>query len=628
MAKQNVGFGERHLEKFVVGVAGAVLAAMAFLFAVQDPYSIEVSGETLGPGSFYPRLDELASQKLSSLKNASGGDAKDPSGIWKPPQQSQRVSTDIPVVFAAIHPPVPKLDSSITPGGQLDLVGILPPGKPAGTSGRAYASLPPSQVKVISDRPVAAPPSDIRTDELKDVHWVTVFASVPRRAQQEAFSKANYAVDRRLLIVTNTEAERQRMLPSGEWDKPEKVVRTFSPLVLAGQRTLEIRTVNGAQEIAPEAYKVIEMYRSEAITTQGEILRPPLQPALPPESQLDWTVPKSMPGGVEFKWVEDFGVAVAAPEDAAAKEGPGGVRAFDYKKVKAEIDGLITKGKFAEADVKVQEALRGTATLPPNQKKELEDLSTQLQPRIQQETTRLEQERLRRQQIEAASLGADIDLLWVTDLSAEPGETYRYRVRLVALNPNAGLVRKLKNPEDAAKILLTGEWSDWCDPVTLKPSKYLFCTAADPDVIKLELNQWSLGEWDKTSQTVSLGHPLTFQDKLKEFSYEAVPAVFEAAAKWEERNVDPRRGIRYFDPRDTAAILFVRADGEVEEHLVLEDVKKRRDLQSEFAPRNKEGQQQRRAVTPGQMPGPGGPGGPRFPGPGGYPGAGRFRDEG
>ncbi len=70
MAKQNVGFGERHLEKLVFGAAGAVLAGVAFMYLVQDPYKLEVGGQSVNPAGFYTQLDEQAQRMQQALKNA------------------------------------------------------------------------------------------------------------------------------------------------------------------------------------------------------------------------------------------------------------------------------------------------------------------------------------------------------------------------------------------------------------------------------------------------------------------------------------------------------------------------------------------------------------------------------
>jgi hypothetical protein len=49
MAKQNVTFIERHVEKVVIGVTGAVLLATAVLYLVGTPHKVDVQGESLGP---------------------------------------------------------------------------------------------------------------------------------------------------------------------------------------------------------------------------------------------------------------------------------------------------------------------------------------------------------------------------------------------------------------------------------------------------------------------------------------------------------------------------------------------------------------------------------------------------
>jgi len=582
MAKQNVGFAERHLEKIVVGVAGAVLAAMLFLYVIQDPYVIEVSGETLGPSAFYPALDEQAAQMLGRLKNAGSKEVTE----WKPPSPpAQRNATDLPVVFAQLAPPVPGLELGVEQSGQLDLVGILPPGKPVCTAGKGQVTLPSPQVVLFGEQQARAPEPRV-TEQSSDVSWAAVFATIPRRAQQEAFIKAKYSpgpVNRQLLIVTQVEAERQRRLPSGDWGPTEKVARAYTPVILSGPKTLQMYTQNGRPFMPPDEYQLFERFKTEALRTQDEILRPPFQPLLPPEMQAEWSVPDSFPDGATFDWTQDYNVAVPAPTLAALDGDKGG--RVNYQKAKQEIDALIAAGNYIEAESKILALMENNTALTAKQRTDLQELANQLAPRVDELRQRIEQERNRRLEAQEATLGPDTDLLWVTDLGAEPGETYRYRVRIWALNLHAGQIDKLRNPEDAAKLVLAGEWSEWSDPVRLKPIQYLFCTQIRSEqTIAVEINQWANGQWDKTTnQSIGLGQPVAFQGRLKSFKYDAVAVLVDQGVPYEERSL-VRNTIQYRNPQPTDAVLFVRSDGEVEEHLVAEDVKRRREMASEFAP--------------------------------------------
>lgn len=69
------------------------------------------------------------------------------------------------------------------------------------------------------------------------------------------------------------------------------------------------------------------------------------------------------------------------------------------------------------------------------------------------------------------------------DLTAEPGATYRYRLRYGVNNPLFGRERSLGS-DDPALVSLAGEpvvesgWSDWTDPVAVGRTSYFFVTNA------------------------------------------------------------------------------------------------------------------------------------------------------
>jgi hypothetical protein len=130
--------------------------------------------------------------------------------------------------------------------------------------------------------------------------------------------------------------------------------------------------------------------------------------------------------------------------------------------------------------------------------------------------------------------------------------------------------------------------------VSTQPVKHLFVHAVNSDQsLRVELNQWSGGEWEKINPTMSLGQPAVFQERLKEFSYDAVPVLLDSSAVWEERIVSRQGNIGY-NTRQTTGIVFIRTDGQIEEHLLLEDIKKRRDFANELAAIK----EVRQAITP------------------------------
>src|ERR1043165_1699439 len=119
---------------------------------------------------------------------------------------------------------------------------------------------------------------------------------------------------------------------------------------------------------------------------------------------------------------------------------------------------------------------------------------------------------------------ADVHL-WGHDLTAEPGKTYRYRVKVVVTNPafgrNGALVAE---QQDLAKTpVIESAPSAWTDPVNVLADKYFFITSAtegdsqSPARATAELYQFFYGYYRK-SQPLYLepGDVLTAEVKLPE----------------------------------------------------------------------------------------------------------------
>ena len=69
------------------------------------------------------------------------------------------------------------------------------------------------------------------------------------------------------------------------------------------------------------------------------------------------------------------------------------------------------------------------------------------------------------------------------------------------MNPYAGMATRVKNVDDARKLLIQGQWSEWSQAITVPPAKYLFVTAVPPDGgrVGVALYEWKEGSW-KTAQ--------------------------------------------------------------------------------------------------------------------------------
>jgi len=85
--------------------------------------------------------------------------------------------------------------------------------------------------------------------------------------------------------------------------------------------------------------------------------------------------------------------------------------------------------------------------------------------------------------------------IWVFDLSAKPGKTYKYRMRVIMYNPVAGYKPILKTPEDNLLAGLTSPWSEPVGPVTVERDSYYFVgsIADDGKTANFTVYKWDYG---------------------------------------------------------------------------------------------------------------------------------------
>lgn len=128
MAKQNVTFIERHVEKIVIGVCGAYLGVCA-LYLVSSPNAVEVDGEKLGPKEYYARFREKAETVLGGMKEPAAGlrgrrEEKCVDDIIKnlqPPKVN--LPDQLQVAFVPPSPRVPDMNEKLTTTIELCIFG-------------------------------------------------------------------------------------------------------------------------------------------------------------------------------------------------------------------------------------------------------------------------------------------------------------------------------------------------------------------------------------------------------------------------------------------------------------------------------------------------------------------------
>jgi len=565
MAKQNVTFVERHMEKIVVGVTGAALLAVVVLYVVGTPHSVEVQGEAVGPQQLYAKIRTAAEAARERMKRAQpeppqpgGGTALTlPPTDQTSPYLAEKIPTEFPVPFAPISPSVP--DIQVTERGKIRLAEILPPTDVRVSTGMAYAKLP---------SPVTATSANVsRRDEAgaitADVQWVVVAAAISRKAQREKFNEAQYAVDRQAMMVARVEAERQERLPDGRWSDPV-IVTGYSDIVVPVLRSIQlVPTDSGELVVADQS---IPEYRRllDSSQSQAAILRPPFQKYL--DVPILWQVPPEVSAGTDtVVKLADFEAIVEEPADQKGR-GPGAAGvpgaaapAANPQQRLREVEDLIKNEKYLEAE-EILRTLEAAADVPQLLKNRVQATLRQIQPDV--DRARLEATRQERIAAAIKDFGPDAEPAWLTDVSVQSGRSYRYRIRLLAFNPYVGFVQQLQNPEDAGKVVVEGQWSEWSEPIHVRPTMCVFYNSyrEDSGTAKLEVKNWSTGVWQTGIAEMRVGDKLAFAQGRQEFNYDyALVAGVVPKMTYPDR-AELRGQVSYRD-KPASAVALITADG-------------------------------------------------------------------
>jgi len=171
------------------------------------------------------------------------------------------------------------------------------------------------------------------------------------------------------------------------------------------------------------------------------------------------------------------------------------------------------------------------------------------------------------------------------DDTVAPGKTYRYRMRVRLWNRYVGRRAALRDPSQAEKTLLEGEWSLPSAPVTVAPKRHFFVVAQQfgQPVARVEVFTWHEGNWLRESFDASVGDVIGGSRQVKtgkeddrgrsiretvDFSTDAIVLDLRIDEPVLNRRTVGRKG--EFDYRDTQSLVLVYldpADGQVKERI-------------------------------------------------------------
>ncbi|MBL8881019.1 MAG: hypothetical protein JNG88_18035, partial [Phycisphaerales bacterium] len=224
MAKGAFNVFELHAEKIVLGVVGAFLLAMVWMYLISTPNKVEFDGKQVGPGELDEAILAQANQLQQRVRGLKPPEVNVPdfssqlrkqqeAGLFAPAEGS-------PPLAAAVRRSAPFGVSIRVPGIEAD------EGKPGGT---AIASVTPIKteppvVETGRSMVIAVPAAfeeiarpDDKKPEAVEKPWVTIATYFDKQAQQEAMVAAGYPQYRARVLIAGVDVERQELKADGTW---------------------------------------------------------------------------------------------------------------------------------------------------------------------------------------------------------------------------------------------------------------------------------------------------------------------------------------------------------------------------------------------------------------------------
>lgn len=326
--------------------------------------------------------------------------------------------------------------------------------------------------------------------------------------------------------VIEVEVERQKRGLDGQWGNAEPVTRM--PGITSMTDDLDEQATN---------YRQLQALGAQAAQQEQPILRPEFVAILEGEP---WVPPVEVPDPSEVSEIQSeikllerrLGMidrdiqqkqrALAGPdpqESRRDREGGSGGDAERRRQAANEDRGEDND----QQDVRRQNIEKQIAQLEERREGVMEELGELgWQPEDEQSLDGFDREEYTR---EDPLLESDEVHFWTHDFDVEPGATYRYRTRLVYVNPLFGRKSSLDESlhELADSKLVRSDWSGWGVSVDVSWDEYFFLTGASPGNSAIatasataELYRFYYGYWRKSQVALEPGDRFIAEIELPE----------------------------------------------------------------------------------------------------------------
>jgi hypothetical protein len=503
MAGKSSNFLSDHIEKIALGVAGIIFLYLLFTGVILTPNAVEYQGHTYSPGDIDRQIEKETKELTARLAN-------EPSASKEP---QEKVSDYKSLMENSI-----KLDTSLWP--------VVPHLTTPDDDGRRYM-IPAAPV--ISDAAVdriralayfpkqevggAVKYKDVET-EPNDLDLVTVEARLDVAGLYNSFKESFEGSSVKpqwqdpclaTPIFAAVELQRSREMPDGSWSNWQDVPR----LKTDNMKSL-LRVIERVEDLPRGGMKVrLLQYNKE------DVMRDILQPAA-------YDI-----ASAEERW---YPPSLRNQYLSLIKEQQLARRREEMERTREELEREREDARRNRREGRTTTSSQpdtggGNVTLSPTRTSP-EPSSRRNRPDLSDRDREREELRLRREQEKETQKNPDVQLeqmlitdekqleemteplvFWSHDDTVEPGNTYKYRIRLGVFNSLAG-TNKLNSDSESYKdkVII---WSNFADAGTIEIPDRLYFFATDireaANSVIVEIFRYAMGYWYSKQYVVEAG---------------------------------------------------------------------------------------------------------------------------
>jgi hypothetical protein len=636
MKKGSLNIIELHVEKLILALAVGFMLFVV-VFYMLGPNRVNYKGRELGPDEIDEAIYAEAQRLQQAISNHRPETQEVPDFAAELRRKAREglyvdetVPRELPVAVSFNVPLQTFEDAEGGSGEDIELVKPLAPVAPALRTG---ISLVESQAPLRLG-PVAGARAEVEQGEResKSLSWVTVGAYFPDEAQRQEMINAGYAGYMSKVYLVGTEAQRQEMTDSGDWtDWVDVDLGSAMPKVNIPEPVLDDRSgVILNQDELDGTLDQVKAY-------QAWLKQPRF---LPVDAGDDWAPPPLAGHEDDFdldeeeeeedEEEEERPAVSPQPTDRSGGRAPptatGGGRAgsrFGGGRAGGRMGGGRAGGGQAGAGRAPAQPRTGAGARPQEGRREVrqlfKDLGEAFAEKNYNEVQNIAEnikrhsaanrgdkrkadkylKRVERIRERTEDLGGEPEYvefvrrpetnepaIWFHDTTVEPGKTYRYRMRARLWNRYVGRMEAMKNPDDARRVVLVGDWSLPSDSITVAPKQHFFVSGrrfGEPPAARVDVFRWYDGDWLKETFEVQVGDVIgelaetripewdkDLRPKRKELDFSTNAVVLDV--RYDEpvlqRRVTGREGTFAYDERDALVLVYLDpADGQIKQRI-------------------------------------------------------------